>query len=63
MRRSPLHRQLSDCALSSSPFKPSPSPRLLPSQGPRGGARAHSGLVAAHLPGRGSKDRGAGLFT
>lgn len=32
MRRSLLHGQLSDCVLSSSPSKPSPSPRLLPSR-------------------------------
>lgn len=32
MRCSPLHRQLSDCVLSSSPSKPSPYVHLLPSR-------------------------------
>lgn len=54
MRYSSLHRQSSDSALGLLPKQAQPFSAPLPTQDPRGGARAHSGWRAASLPGRGS---------
>lgn len=61
VRSSAFYCQSLADALGSSHYKPifSPSP---PTQGPRGGARAHWVSVAACLPGRNSEGGGAGLF-
>lgn len=61
MRHSSFHRQCSDCALGLLPKQAQPFSSL-PTQHPRGGARAHLGSRAASRLGPGSWRRGAGLF-
>lgn len=61
MRHSSFHRQSSDCALGLLPKQAQPFSSL-PTQHPRGGARAHLGSRAASRLGPGSWRRGAGLF-
>lgn len=62
MRHSFLHQQSSDSALGLHPKQAKPFSSPLPTQDPRGGARAHLGSRAACRLGRGSYRRGAGLF-
>lgn len=62
MRHSSLHQQSSDSALGLHPKQAKPFSSLLPTQDPRGGARAHLGSRAASCLDRRSYRRGAELL-